>query len=132
MDNNNDYKVEFVGDYKLKNYKLNIFKDNVLEKTVNIDKENYTIKNSDFKDKACTYTLEIVEDSVVLSTLNIYNLKSPITDIFITSPANGDMMDYDDRANVDNLIRIILGSSDIDDIVIKTKEFNIEYDIYDK
>ena len=32
----------------------------------------------------------------------------------------------------DNLIRIILGSSDIDDIVIKTKEFNIEYDIYDK
>lgn len=96
MDNNNDYKVEFVGDYKLKNYKLNIFKDNVLEKKVNIDKENYTIKNSDFKDKACTYTLEIVEDSVVLSTLNIYNLKSPITDIFITSPANGDMMDYDD------------------------------------
>lgn len=96
MDNNNDYNVEFVGDYKLKNYKLNIFKDNVLEKTVNIDKENYTIKNSDFKDKACTYTLEIVEDSVVLSTLNIYNLKSPITDIFITSPANGDMMDYDD------------------------------------
>lgn len=96
MDNNNDYKVEFVGDYKLKNYKLNIFKDNVLEKTVNIDKENYTIKNSDFKDKACTYTLEIVEDSVVLSTLNIYNLKSPITDIFITSPSNGDMMDYDD------------------------------------
>ena len=96
MDNNNDYNVEFVGDYKLKNYKLNIFKDNVLEKTVNIDKENYTIKNSDFKDKACTYTLEIVEDSVILSTLNIYNLKSPITDIFITSPANGDMMDYDD------------------------------------
>lgn len=96
MDNDNDYKVEFVGDYKLKNYKLNIFKDNILEKTVNIDKENYTIKNSDFKDKACTYTLEIVEDSVVLSTLNIYNLKSPITDIFITSPANGDMMDYDD------------------------------------
>lgn len=96
MDNDNDYIVEFVGDYKLKNYKLNIFKDNVLEKTVNIDKENYIIKNSDFKDKACTYTLEIVEDSVVLSTLNIYNLKSPITDIFITSPANGDMMDYDD------------------------------------
>lgn len=96
MDNDNDYIVEFVGDYKLKNYKLNIFKDNILEKTVNIDKENYIIKNSDFKDKACTYTLEIVEDSVVLSTLNIYNLKSPITDIFITSPANGDMMDYDD------------------------------------
>lgn len=96
MDNENDYIVEFVGDYKLKNYKLNIFKDNILEKTVNIDKENYTIKNSDFKDKACTYTLEIIEDSVVLSTLNIYNLKSPITDIFITSPANGDMMDYDD------------------------------------
>lgn len=96
MDNDNDYNVEFLGDYKLKNYKLNIFKDDVLEKTVNIDKENYTIKNSDFKDKACTYTLEIVEDSVVLSTLNIYNLKSPITDIFITSPANGDMMDYDD------------------------------------
>ena len=96
MDNDNDYNVEFVGDYKLKNYKLNIFKDNILEKTVNIDKENYIIKNSDFKDKACTYTLEIVEDSLVLSTLNIYNLKSPITDIFITSPANGDMMDYDD------------------------------------
>lgn len=32
----------------------------------------------------------------------------------------------------DNLIRIILGSSDIDDIVIKTKEFNDEYDIFEK
>lgn len=96
MDNNDDYVVEFIGDYKKKNYKLNISKNNVLEDTVNINDEAYTIKNNLFKDEKCIYTLDIVEDSKIISTLKIYNLESPISDIVFTNPNDGDMMNYDD------------------------------------
>ena len=96
MDNNDDYVVEFIGDYKKKNYKLNISKNNVLEDTVNINDEAYTIKNNLFKDEKCIYTLDIVEDSKIISTLEIYNLESPISDIVFTNPNDGDMMNYDD------------------------------------
>ncbi len=98
MDNNNDYIVELVGDYKDKDYKLNINKNNYLLKTIDINKDNYIIKNSEFKDEPCFYTLEIVDNSMVLSTLSIYNLTSPISDIKINNPNNGDMINYDDVA----------------------------------
>lgn len=96
MDNNDDYVVEFIGDYKKKNYKLNISKNNVLENIVNINDETYTINNNLFKDEKCTYTLDIVEDSKIISTLKLYNLESPISDIVFTNPNDGDMMNYDD------------------------------------
>lgn len=96
MDNNDDYVVEFIGDYKKKNYKLNISKNNVLENIVNINDEVYTIKNNLFKDEKCIYTLDIVEDSKIISTLKIYNLESPISDIVFNNPNDGDMMNYDD------------------------------------
>lgn len=96
MDNNNDYIIDFVGDYKNKNYKLNINKNDVLQEQIDIKNESYTIKNYLFKDESCYYTLEILEDSVTISTLKIYNLMSPITDITFTNPNNGDMMQYSD------------------------------------
>ena len=96
MDNDDDYHVEFMGDYKSKDYFLNIYKDNYLVETNKIEKESYTINNSDFKDEKCNYKLEILDNSIVISTLNIYNLSSPITDIVFNNPNEGDMMDYND------------------------------------
>lgn len=98
MDNNNDYIVSFAGDYKKKNYKLNIKENNTIIETVEINSEEYTIKNKDFKDKSINYTLEIVDNSLVISTLKIYNNMTPITDIAFISPNDGDMLDYDDVA----------------------------------
>lgn len=98
MDNNNDYIVSFAGDYKKKDYKLNIKQNNVLVETIEINSEEYLIKNNEFKDKSMYYTLEIVDNSVVISTLKIYNLMSPISDIEFTNPNNGDMLDYNDVA----------------------------------
>ena len=96
MDNDNDYILEFIGDYKDKNYKLNISKDNEFIESVDIKDETYTIKNSDFKDEQCVYNLEIVDNSVVVSTLKIFNLMSPISDIKFINPSEGDMLDYND------------------------------------
>lgn len=96
MDNNNDYIVEFIGDYKSKKYQLNISKNNILENTIDINNDTYTIKNNLFKDEPCNYTLDILENSLIISTLKIYNLESPISDITFTNPNDGDMMNYDD------------------------------------
>lgn len=96
MDNNNDYIIDFIGDYKKKKYKLNISKNDVLQDSVDINKESYVLKNELFKDESCYYVLDIVEDNVVISSLKIYNLMSPISDIVFVTPSNGDMMNYDD------------------------------------
>ena len=88
--------IDFIGDYKKKKYKLNISKNDVLQDSVDINKESYVLKNELFKDESCYYVLDIVEDNVVISSLKIYNLMSPISDIVFVTPSNGDMMNYDD------------------------------------
>lgn len=96
MDNNNDYTVSFSGDYKEKDYKLSIKENGIYKETIDITKDEYTIKNKEFKDKEIYYTLEILDNNIAVSTLNIYNLITPISDIKITSPNEGDMKDYND------------------------------------
>lgn len=98
MDNENDYNIYFAGDYTKKDYKLNIKQNNTLVETVDITSEEYIIKNSDFKDKEVYYTFEILDNSVVISTLKIFNLMSPISEIVFTNPSDGDMKDYGDVA----------------------------------
>lgn len=96
MDNENDYNLYFTGDYTKKDYKLNIKQNDTLIDTIDITNEEYTIKNNEFKDKQLYYTLEIIDNSVIISTLKIYNLISPLSEIEFTNPSNGDMLDYDD------------------------------------
>lgn len=98
MDNTNDYTIYFDGDYEKKDYKLNIKENNTLMETIDINKSEYTVKNELFKDRETSYTLEIIDSGIVISTFKIYNLISPITDITITNPNNGDMLNYDDVA----------------------------------
>ncbi|MBQ3021288.1 MAG: chitobiase/beta-hexosaminidase C-terminal domain-containing protein [Bacilli bacterium] len=98
MDNNNDYIVSFIGDYKKKDYKLSIKEEETLIDEVDINSDEYIIENKYFKDKKKNYTLEITDNNLVISKLNIYNLMSPITDITFTKPASGDMLDYNDIA----------------------------------
>lgn len=98
MDNENDYNLYFAGDYTKKDYKLNIKQNDMLVETVDITSEEYIIKNSEFKDKQVFYTLEIIENSVIISTLKIYNLMSPISEIVFNNPNEGDIKDYDDVA----------------------------------
>ncbi len=96
--NDEDYVILFDGHYDKKDYKMNIKENGKLIDTVDIKNNTYTLKNSMFKDKQVNYNLEIIDQSLVISTLNIYNLMSPITDIKIKYPSTGDMMDYNDVA----------------------------------
>jgi hypothetical protein len=47
MDNNNDYNVYFIGNYKKKDYKLNIKENGIYKETIDITGEEYTIKNKE-------------------------------------------------------------------------------------
>ena len=44
-----DESIYFVGDYKKKDYKLNIKENGIYKETINITKDEYTIKNKEFK-----------------------------------------------------------------------------------
>jgi len=125
MDNDNDYIVEFLGNYKEKNYKLNIKHDGKIIDSSFIISDQYKIENKLFKDKSGVYSLEILDNNSVISLLNIYNLMSPITNITIENPGNGDMKDYDDVAfsfkggdNASNYIFELYRN----DTLIRTKE----------
>ena len=98
MDNENDYIVYFAGDYKKKDYKLNIKEKDTLVESVDINNEEYIIKNEYFKDISTYFTLEIVDNNVTISTLKIFNLMTPISDINFVTPNEGDMLDYNDVA----------------------------------
>ena len=98
MDNNNDYVVEFIGNYSDDNYKLIIKENERILDTSFITSEQYIIENKLFKDKSSKFTLEIVDNNSVISKMDIYNLMSPITDMTIVNPGNGDMKNYDDVA----------------------------------
>ena len=96
MDNDSDFIVYFNGDYKEKNYKLSIKDGNRIIDTIEIKDDTYKINNEMFKDKKINYTLEIIDNSMVIDKIDIYNLMSPVSEVKIVNPNNGDMKDYDD------------------------------------
>ena len=98
MNNNEDYEVSFSGDYKKKDYLLQVKENGIVIDTQQINSDKYIIKNSEFKDLPINYTLEIIDNSMIISTLKIYNLMSPIEDIKYLTPNNGDMLEYNDVA----------------------------------
>ena len=85
MNNDKDYVLKFLGDYKNKDYKLHIKENGSSKEIVDIKSDNYVIKNSEFKDKKIAYTLEILDDNIVISSLKLFNLTTPISDIVITN-----------------------------------------------
>lgn len=140
MDNNTDYLLSFTGNYKSKNYKLNIKYDDEIIKSTDINKVTYNIKKSLFKDKVGVFTLEIEEDSKVIDTLNLYNQVSPISDINIINPGNGDMKDYNDVPlsfeGGDNATTYLLELYRNDNLVrrkeIKNKSVILSNNLFDK
>ena len=96
MNNDKDYILKFVGNYKNKDYKLSIKENDVLKEIVDIKSDEFVIKNNEFKDKKLYYTLEILDENIVISSLKLFNLISPISDIVFTSVSDGDIKDYND------------------------------------
>jgi len=128
MNNDKDYVIRFLGDYKNKEYKLSIKENNVLKEIVDITSDTYTIKNNEFKDRKISYTLEILDDNIVISTYKLFNLITPITDIVFTSLSNGDIKDYNDVAinftGGDNATNYLLELYGENNKLIRRKEIN--------
>ena len=74
MDNELDYTIYFDGDYKEKDYKLNIKNDDKIIKSSVINGDTYNIDNEIYKDKSTMYTLEIIDNGTIIDSLNLYNL----------------------------------------------------------
>jgi len=128
MNNDSDYVLKFIGDYKKKNYKLSIKENDVLKEIVDIESDKYIIKNSDFKDKKIYYTFEILDDNIVVASFKLFNLISPISDIVFTSVSDGDIKDYNDIpinfTGGDNATNFLLELYGENDKLIRRKEIN--------
>jgi len=140
MNNNEDYVVLFKGDYKKKDYLLQVKENGIVIDTQQINSDKYTINNNEFKDLPINYTLEIIDNSMTISTLNIYNLMSPIKDIKYLTPSNGDMLDYNDVAisfsggdNATNyLLELYRGNELIRKKEIKNKNLILSNNLFEK
>ena len=128
MNNDSDYVLKFVGDYKNKDYKLSIKENDVSKEIVDIKSDEYIIKNNEFKDKKLYYTLEILDENIVIASLKLFNLISPISDIVFTSVSDGDIKDYNDVpinfTGGDNASNYLLELYGENNKLIRRKEIN--------
>ena len=140
LKNDEDYIVKFIGNYNKKKYKLRIKDNDKVVDEVSIKGNEYKIKNDIFKDKSTTLKLEILDSSIVIDTLELFNNKSPISDINFVHPSNGDMLDYGDITltfsggdNASNyLIEIYNGNKLIRRKEISDKSIVLASNLFDK
>jgi N-acetylmuramoyl-L-alanine amidase len=96
LTNNEDYKLKIDGNLKTKNYKIAIYDNNYKIKEDKINTNEYTIPQKLFTDLEQKLDVRLYEGTNLINKINLYSNLSPISDIVITSPTNGNILDYND------------------------------------
>lgn len=96
LTDNEDYTLYIDGDLNNKNY-LIVIKDNdyIIKKEKVVNGE-YIIPKELFSDLKQVLTVQILDGTNVINTINLYNNISPVEDIKIISPLTDTILDYDD------------------------------------
>lgn len=94
--NNEDYVLYIDGDVERKDYYINIKRGE--EELVNekIEANEYNISKDLYVDQTTSLEVSIVDDDVVVDTINLYNNQNPVSDITITSPVVNSSVAYND------------------------------------
>ena len=124
LDNNNDYNLLILGDLNKKNYKIALYDGEYKIKEEKLTTKEYTIDKKYYKDLAQKLDVKILDGLNTISTISLYNNTSPVTDIVITSPSNGNILDYKDviltYEGGENATEFVVSIYNDDDLVKKT------------
>ena len=96
LKNDEDYKLLIDGNLSKKNYKIVLYDNNYKLKEEKLTSNEYVIDKKYYEDLKQKLDIKIVDGLTTISKISLYNNISPVSDISITSPANGNILDYND------------------------------------
>lgn len=138
---NSDNKIiKINGNLNSYKYDIGLYKNDVEIYKEELKSNSYSILSKYFINDYGEYKLKIFKDSIVIDEICLYNGESPVSDIKIVSPGNGDLLDYGDVTVLfeggDNASGYILEIYK-DDILIKStgiddNKFVISSDFFQK
>ena len=125
LDNDKDYKLLILGDLTKKDYKIAIYDNKYKIKEEKLNTKEYIIDKKYYQDLSQKLDVKILDGLNTISTISLYNNTSPVTDITITSPSNGNIIDYKDviltYEGGDNATEFVVSIYNDDQLVKKTK-----------
>ena len=125
LDNDKDYKLLILGDLTKKDYKIALYDNKYKIKEEKLNTKEYIIDKKYYQDLSQKLDVKILDGLNTISTISLYNNTSPVTDITITSPSNGNIIDYKDviltYEGGDNATEFVVSIYNDDQLVKKTK-----------
>ncbi len=96
LKDNEDYNLLINGNLTKKNYRIVISDNGYKIKEEKLTTNEYTIDKSYYSGLEQKLDLEIFDGINKIDKISLYNKLSPVGDILITSPASGNILDYND------------------------------------
>ncbi|MDD4706093.1 MAG: FN3 associated domain-containing protein [Bacilli bacterium] len=96
LNNAENYKILIDGDLSKKNYKIAIYDNKYKLKEEKLISNEYIIDKKFYQDMNQKLDVQIFDGLTSISKISLYNKTSPVSDIVITSPASGNILDYND------------------------------------
>lgn len=125
LDNNKDYKLLILGDLTKKDYKIALYDNKYKIKEEKLNTKEYIIDKKYYQGLSQKLDVKILDGLNTISTISLYNNTSPVTDITITSPSNGNIIDYKDviltYEGGNNATEFVVSIYNDDQLVKKTK-----------
>ncbi len=140
LNDDEDYKLIIDGNLTKKNYLIRLSDNGYKLKEEKITTNEYVINKSFFAGLEQKLDIEIIDGVTSIDSISLYNKISPVSDITITSPANGNILDYNDVSLIYNggdnatqfLVQIYKGKDLIRETTVRKNRCVISSDLFEK
>ncbi len=96
LNNEEDYHLSIDGDLSKKDYKILIMDNDFVIREEELTENIYVIEKKYYQNMKQRLDIEIQDQNVPISKISLYNKMSPVSDLKITNPKNGGVLDYSD------------------------------------
>lgn len=96
INNDEDYNLVLDGDLVHKKYFIEIKDSDSVLKRESITRNEYVISKDLYEGKEKELTINLYNDSNLIASTKLYNNMSPVSDVKITNPGDGNILDYSD------------------------------------
>lgn len=96
LNDEEDYELIIDGDLSSKDYKILILDNDYVIFEDELKDNTYTIDKKYYQNMMQKLDIEIRDENISISKISLFNKMSPVSDIKITNPENGSILDYND------------------------------------
>jgi len=135
-----DYKLSILGDLTKKNYQIKIYEDDKVIKEERLTTNEYIINKDIYKGREVIINVTIYDQGTKINSIDLYNKISPVSDLKITAPKRGSVLDYKDVTLVyeggtnatSYLLQIYRGTRLVREVEIRRNRVVISMEIFKK